>query len=59
MSDLEKQKLRDQMSGMGPEELKIVAECLPSAYMWDELVRRDIEKTRTIEETKKILTDRR
>lgn len=44
MSGMEKQELHDRIKAMTPDEFKVTVECIPSEYLWDELVRRDIKK---------------
>lgn len=55
MSELEKQELHDLIKGMNAEELKVTVECIPSEYLWDELVRRDIKKTQMIADARKAM----
>lgn len=55
MSELEKQELHDRVKAMDAEELKVTVQCIPSEYLWDELVRRDITKTQMIENARKAM----
>lgn len=55
MSGMEKQELHDRIKAMTPEEYKVTVECIPSEYLWDELVRRDIKKTQMIADVRKIM----
>ena len=55
MSGMEKQELHDRSKAMTPDELKVTVECIPSEYLWDELVRRDIKKTQMIQDVRKAM----
>lgn len=53
MSGMEKQELHDRIKAMTPDEYKVTVECIPSKYLLDELVRRDIKKTQMILDVRK------
>ena len=55
MSSMEKQELHDRIKAMTPEEYKETVEGIPSEYLWDELVRRDIKKTQMISDVRKAM----
>lgn len=50
LSSAEVEILKERIGNMTPEEQKIVAECIDSSIMHDELKRRDSEKSIAIHE---------
>lgn len=55
MTSMERQELHDRIRAMDPEEYKLTVECIPSKFLWDELIRRDTEKTQIIDDARKAL----